>query len=214
MATPDGRKPIFAFGRSKDTTDAGGGIIGQTTFTLVSFGAWTTGDPVFVSESGDTEVEYLGTVQSVSDPDITTEFGLVAAKAAGMKIWTPTLSVEMPSPVEARPEITRDSGIEFRKGLDGITRPIRSRDASKSLIIGYEHCTTSIYDDLVAFMENTSGPNFGLTRFGFAAWDYQGEEAKVYTMQATHSVPAFNEILLTSSRFVMDMQIINNSYPA
>ncbi len=213
----DGRRPILAHGRTAATTVSAGGSIGDKAFTLASASGWSVDKLIFVSESGGTEAEYLGTVQSIDGADIVSEFGLVAAKSSNMKIWQPAYYAEMGTAQTDRPLVEQNDGVSESMTLNNIVHRVQTRDPMETLTFGFSDIATSVRLAFRTFWTNTSGVNYGVsaTDMVWAGWDYEADAASLWTVRAMGQPSDFRESLYGRSGIVLRLLLLTQSaYPA
>jgi hypothetical protein len=77
------------------------------------------GERVFVSKADATEVEYLGTIQTVATDSITVELATQVAHAVGAPLWTPGAVFEWPAGSDGAARRVRRGGVEVVRSLGG-----------------------------------------------------------------------------------------------
>ncbi len=215
--TPADRDPVLAIGRSDETTLNGAATADDLTFTVNSASGWSDSgaDHAFCSEGDDTgEFEYLGLVTDVSGSVITVDLGFTAQKANGSNVWTATSAVRLPNQATT---ITQDpdDGREIIRTLDNQIHRVQIRDAIESLSLTFSGIEKADFQSLMDFLTDSSKADRGDSDFVFATWDYENEVPLLATVRLMNlNVPGYNASIPRHPGFRLDLQIIDNEYPA
>ena len=172
MSSTDGRHPILAYGRTNDATVAASSAIAENVFETNKNTGWTTDDYAFMSESDDSEAEYLGKITDVTSYTITTTYGLIYAKGGSAKIWISTYEWVAPFVISGPPSNDFDDGIVESETLDGLIHRVKVRDSREYFTLSFPQIYRVDWSLWRAFYEETSGVNFGLENCVLGAYDY------------------------------------------
>lgn len=202
---------VLANGRDAEDTAPGGATAGDVAFTLGSSSGFDVGAPVFCSEGGDTEFEFLGDVVGVDGNEITTSLALLANKSAGAKFWTPVSSAVI-LPVSGRVMVETDRGMAFTRTGDGFSHSYKIRDTRRFPTLAYPKIEVADWRLLLAFWESATGANEGLSDFVLATWDFEFDERVVWTVRAVSDLPEFDSRRRGLTSLAVELQKVNEAY--
>lgn len=171
--------PLFCQGKDvqRETSEALGIGVRQIP-TADADSHFFAGQRVFISETDETEIEFLGIILSVAADSITVEFATQAAKNSGAKLWTPPAVFDWPAGTADSSRRTRHSGVEVVRSLGGEAYATRLREPYNIEIVQFDNLSDERFARLFLwFDQNADG---GLEEFTYvdaarAVWRVQWE---------------------------------------
>lgn len=175
-------KPIFATGKTNERSEAGSLNIGETSIPVANASTYfSAADPIFISESAGTEVEYLGEAISVSTTIVVVPYGLVEAKGAGYKVWKPTSSVVMPYGAASPWERNVPLGVQTQRTQAGTAYRTKISDGYTLITLNWNDLPESNYTSLITFIITTL--NYGINTCTIGYYDFSA--GRIYSVIAT-----------------------------
>jgi hypothetical protein len=112
--------PLFAYGSTFDYTLPDGATAYQTTYSIADADLYINiGDAVFICETDDTDLEYLGSVTAIDAISIITQSGPKFSKNPGAKLWIPDKVFRFPISPEPSMRLPINTGVETLITSDG-----------------------------------------------------------------------------------------------
>ncbi len=151
-------KITFSKGKSNEQTTTGAITAPSKVILLAGKTAgFSVGDYCFISESDDTELEYLGQITAI-DPDVsvTVTYDVAADKASGAKFWKATNILEFEYANEY--PASRSEKVHQAVGYtDGGQIYVSTKGVEEKLIpLHFELMTKTNYDELLDWYLNVS----------------------------------------------------------
>lgn len=158
--------PFFC--QSKATQRETSQAVGIGTRLIPTLGAedyFQPGQRIFISESDATEIEHLGTIQSVATDSITVGLATEAAKAVAAKLWTPEDVFEWPVGAEAAVRRMHHTGVGVIRSLGGDAYATRLQTPYEIEHVRFDNLTDDRFEQLSAWFEQQAGG--GLEEFTY-----------------------------------------------
>lgn len=131
--------PIFAKGKTNEQSESGSVAAGVTVIPVADANSYfAVGQPIFISETDGTEVEYLGPAIAVSTSAVTVTHALQQAKGPGYKVWRPTDYVLMPYGISSPFDGTLALGVETQRSLGGEVYRTKTEDSYKQAVLTWD----------------------------------------------------------------------------
>lgn len=164
--------PILGFGRAQEKTASASVGAGVRVIPIASTSGYVAGDPVFISKSDDSGLQYLGAVESVAlNVSITTEIETNASKGASAKIWQPGTYAKLQYNYGAPFSKTRDLGITNQVSRGGKVYAAQIADVVETLDLRFPTMWWGDWKRLRDFLVEQRSD--GLKEFGLAFWDME-----------------------------------------
>jgi len=158
--------PLFCQGKDvQRTTSQALGIGARQIPTAQAADYFRAGERVFVSEADVTDVEYLGTIQSVAADSITVELATQAARAEGAPLWTPGAMFEWPAGSDGAASRARHGGVEVVRSLGGEGYATRLHVPYDVESVRFENLTDDRFAQLSSWFDAPA--NGGLEEFTY-----------------------------------------------
>ena len=175
-------KPIFAVGKTNECIETTTIGIGTTTIVVGSAtNSFSVGDPIFVSENNDSEVEYLGEATAVDATTVTVTHATIAAKSSPFKIWKPTNSVKMPYGVATPWERSVPLGVQTQRTQAGTAYRTKVSDIYTLITLNWNDLPESDCTSLNTFIITTL--NYGVNNCTIGYYDFSA--GRIYSVIAT-----------------------------
>ena len=158
--------PLFCQGKAVEReTSQAVGIGAKVIPTPDAASYFESGNRIFISEPDATEIEYLGSVQSVAADSITATLATEAAKGSGAKLWTPAALFEWPVGSESAARRVRHTGVETVRSLGGNAWATRLESPYEIEVVRFDNLTREKSEQLSAWFDNEAGG--GLEEFTY-----------------------------------------------
>jgi len=158
--------PFFCQGKAvqRETSQAVG-IGAKEIPTADALNHFRPGERVFISEPDGTEIEYLGTIQSVATDSITVELATQASKSEGAKLWTPQAMFEWPSGAPGAARRSHLTGVEAVRSLGNVSYATRLHSPYEIEDVRFDNLTDERFEQLLSWFEREA--NEGLEEFTY-----------------------------------------------
>jgi len=122
---------------------------------------FAAGDPIFVSESDGSEVEFLGVATSVTTGQIVTTFATGQPKAATGKAWKPQSTLAVAGTFGTPEKRKLDRGLIVQRSLAGTTFSMDVGASAERFEIDLSGLTPRELDSLLSWIESTTAGGTG-----------------------------------------------------
>ncbi|MBU2051201.1 MAG: hypothetical protein KKH61_19810 [Gammaproteobacteria bacterium] len=175
-------RPIVAFGKSaaKTSTSSVGNAV---TVIPINNGdtSYEAGDHVFISQSDDTEYQYLGVVTEAAADHVHVSLATNSDKGSSAKVWQPTTYVAFSVGPQSVMRRVRDTGTETLVSRGGQVYGIQARDAVERLEWGWSVGDAGDFGDFKDFISTSRDE--GLSLFTLAYYDPQDAVGKCWIVR-------------------------------
>jgi len=170
MATITYYRPIVCFGKTDEDTLTSPPSATATTLNFDNSGGdYAEGDLVFISESDDTEVEFMGDVISATAGGVVVRHPVQTDKSASAKIWKPTTYLWFTYGPGDSEQKEFDIGTTTEKSRGGQIYVTKLADTVEKLTLQFSEAITSDFYDYTQFID--SDRSGGIYSFSLAWWD-------------------------------------------
>ncbi len=173
-------KPILALGKTNEQSESGSVNAGAKVIPVTDTSGFAVGDPIFISETDGSEVEYLGEIVSKTASDITISYAVKESKGPGYKVWKPTYYELMPYDVSS-PDKRTALGVETQRTQSGVPYRTRIADPYTIVTLTWEMLPRSVLQALDTFI--IVHLNHGIEKCTVGYYDYKA--GGIYSVTAT-----------------------------
>jgi len=187
----------LAFGKTNDKTGTGTVIAEDTTIDIDNSGSeYTTSTYVYISDSSDANIQFLGKPKSTTATSITMTIPVDAATGTNVKVWQPaTFWIPLYGP-ETRHTPTYRSGTTHDISIGGTISSSQIGDPYDLWSFVWNRLHPPDYDSLRTFL--STDRNEGIKSASMSFYDFHKDKPrtlKVRVMQPSLSAPLNNELI-------------------
>lgn len=204
-------KPILAYGKSDAKVTTAPVTDAATIIPIDNSGTphpYLVGDHVFISESDDTENQYLGTVTAETTTTITVSNPVQGAKLINAKVWQPTTYFAPTYGPGWHVSRGFDTRTEIDESEGGLWYPVNRGDPMETVTLVWPAAEPTDWDLLQTFLcTNRTGAT---KTFSLGWWDHVKQSSRVVTIYALmrrNEVTMINRVV---SRFSLHFGIVTD----
>ncbi|MCX8038274.1 MAG: hypothetical protein N3D11_14695 [Candidatus Sumerlaeia bacterium] len=158
--------PLFC--QSKDVQRETSAAVGAGVRIIPTLGAaesFRAGRRVFLSKFDLTDIEFLGSIQSVAADAVTVAFATRESKGPGAKLWTPQSLFEWPVSLEPAVQRTQQTGVEVVRAIGGPAYATRLRQPQWVETVRFDDLTDERAAQLAEWFDQQAAG--GLEQFSY-----------------------------------------------